>query len=320
MREVPSRPLFTETFGSIDEFRPAEGSAYFYGTSAEERSAHSPEWEARTSDVTFVRVVGQEPTAIEVEDGGGQRVLPLRGLSTLRDYLLGFQVDTIYVDITGLAHNVWAPLVRAALVAGKTLKAVYVEPSEYRRSTTPTEGELFALTERIGGVAPLPGFASLVRPDEDFVFVPLLGFEGARLRYVVEQVQPTGDKMVPVVGVPGFRPEYPFHAYLGNRGVLENTRAWRNVQFARANCPFSLYFVLQDISRQWPDGAIKIAPIGTKPHALGAVLFFLLSARPVELVYDHPARRAQRTRGSSRVCLYHISSLHFGGSPLVASV
>lgn len=316
MQEVPNRPLFTETFNNIDAFTPEGGSAYIFGSSVEERSAHSAEWEARAAGVSFLRVVRQDQGEAKLDFDGGALVLPLRGLKTLKEFLSRLPASTVYIDITGLGHNVWAPLIRAALAAGKNLKGVYIEPSEYRRSPTPTEGELFALTERIGGAGPLPGFASLMRSDDDALFVPLLGFEGTRLAYLVEQVQPPGDKIIPIVGVPGFRPEYPFHTYLGNRAVLEATRAWRNVQFARANCPFSAYYVLQDVARHWPQGAIKIAPIGTKPHALGAVLFYLLSARPVELIYDYPIRKQKRTKGASRVCLYHISSLQFGGSRL----
>src|SRR5205823_2858744 len=118
--------------------------------------------------------------------------------------------DEIYLDITGLAHHVWAPLLRAGLDAGKRVWAVYVEPGEYTRTATPTEGTIFDLSEKISGIAPIPGFASLGRsPDsDDGLFIPLLGFEGTRLIHVSEHVQATSDATVPIVGVPGFRAEY----------------------------------------------------------------------------------------------------------------
>ena len=187
---------------------------------------------------------------------------------------------------------------------------VYVEPGAYRFSLTPTEGEIFDLSERIIGISPLPGFASLTDPSEDdFCFVPLLGFEGARLAYILENVQPPGGKIFPVIGVPGFEPEYPFYTYHGNRLPLSETRAWRNVRFAKANCPFSLFYTLQQIAREYPRDTLKIAPIGTKPHALGAVLYTLASSTPVELVYDHPIRKAMRTSGTARLLLFHVSVL-----------
>ena len=76
---------------------------------------------------------------------------------------------------------------------------VYVEPRSYSFSPTPTEAEIFDLSEAIHGIHPLPGFGVLSEPeDEDSVlFVPFLGFEGHRLAYVLEQVQPPGRKIFP---------------------------------------------------------------------------------------------------------------------------
>lgn len=317
MLEVASRPLLTESFDSIEELIPTPSSVYFYGRSVEARSAHSDEWERRAVEVRFCPVVDGGNAQVSFQDG---TTIALRAARRLQEYLEGNvgvgAETTCYLDITGLAHHVWAPLLRALLVTGSRLRVVYVEPASYRRSPNPTEGELFELTERIAGIAPLPGFASLHGSDEDVLFVPMLGFEGTRLAYAIEHVQPAGDRIIPLIGVPGFRPEYPFHTYLGNRPSLESTKAWKNARFARANCPFSALYVLEDIAQQWPDSAMKVAPIGTKPHALGAVLFYLLSARPVELVYDNPIRKSQRTTGSDRVSVYHVSSLPFAAAAL----
>ena len=52
-----------------------------------------------------------------------------------------------------------------------------------------------------------------------------------------------------------------------------------------------------------------VAPIGTKPHALGAVLYYLDHSRTVEVLYDHPVRKERRTLGTSRVCLYDLALL-----------
>ena len=156
----------------------------------------------------------------------------------------------------------------------------------------------------------MPGFASLARaPDESTVFVPLLGFEGARFAHVLEAVQPDRPDIYPIVGVPGFRPEYPFHTYLGNRSVLSETRSWHNVRYVPANCAFSVYQTLEEIARRNPGRTIQVAPIGTKPHALGSVLFTLDHPDRMEIVYDHPVRKEMRTSGFSRVCLYDLSLL-----------
>jgi hypothetical protein len=214
--------------------------------------------------------------------------------------------ETVYIDITGLRHHVWAALLRSALRTRVRVAVVYVEPTDYRPSLTPTEGEIYDLSERIEGISPLPGFARLRDAGQRVCFVPLLGFEGTRLAYLIEQVEPPGEKIVPIVGVPGFRPEYPFTTYLGNRSALLATKAWQNVYFAQANCPFSLFYRLQEISQRYADHTLKIAPIGTKPHAVGAILYAMVCPEVVELVYDHPIRKAERTIGSARLLVYHV--------------
>jgi hypothetical protein len=39
------------------------------------------------------------------------------------------------------------------------------------------------------------------------------------------------------------------------------------------------------------------------------VLFSLLSPRSIELIYDHPIRKATRTEGIGRVLLYEVSAM-----------
>jgi hypothetical protein len=195
----------------------------------------------------------------------------------------------------------------AGVELGRDILAVYAEPVDYRHSPRPTEGEPFDLSERIQGVAPLPGFAFLHGGSQEAVcLIPLLGFEGTRLQHIMEQVQPDSE-VFPIIGAPGFRPEYPFYTYQANRAVLEGKAAWRNVHYAQANCPFSLFYLLSDLAQKHRGKHFVLAPIGTKPHALGAVLFAIRYRDNVELVYDHPIRKAKRTEGAARVLVYHVS-------------
>src|SRR5581483_9450631 len=230
--------------------------------------------------------------------------------SQLAELLNSLSGAALYLDITGLGHHVWAPILRVAMAQDRVVRAVYVEPDQYRRASRQREGEIYDLSEGIAGIQPIPGFASLVEEEEeDSIFVPLLGFEGARFAYVRENVQPEEGKTIPIVGVPGFRPEYPFSTYYGNQIPLVETRSWLDVRYAIANCPFSLYYALEDIARDYAGNRLQIAPIGTKPHALGAVLFVLFGSSRAELVYDHPVRSAGRTIGSDHLLVYHVSSL-----------
>lgn len=247
---------------------------------------------------------------VEVDDINlaqvNDRVISLRNPTEVRA-LLGD--GPVGIDITGLSHHVWAPLIKASWSCDFSVHAFYVEPADYARSTVPTEGSLFDLSERIRGISPLPGFSAIgdsIAP-EDSLFVPLLGFEGARLAHIVESTEPERDNFFPVVGVPGFQPAFPFYSYLGNQTVLSDTMFWRNAHFARANCPFSLFYCLQQIRKSRPSRHMTIVPIGTKPHGLGAVLFHVSGTKDVEMVYDHPIRKPQRTSGYGTILSYDLS-------------
>ena len=257
-----------------------------------------------------MRVTNQYEGRFTADVGGTQSNIAVRSSRQLSDLLNGLRRRTrLYIDITGLEHQVWAPLIKSALETGIQTFVVYVEPGDYRLSATRREGDIFDLSEKINGVAPIPGFASLNELDTpDIPFIALLGFEGIRFSYVLEVAQPSRSKIIPIVGVPGFRPEYPFYTFDGNRPVFEQTSAWMRVRFAKANCPFSLWYTLKDIALEQDAGSMKIAMIGTKPHAVGAILFYFTHSGNVELIYDHPKRKEKRTEGSSRVLVYAISA------------
>ncbi|HWA54872.1 MAG TPA: hypothetical protein VG816_11925 [Solirubrobacterales bacterium] len=304
-----NQPTLSELYPKLDDFQPVPDSVYVFGTTPEERSAHSQDWENRATGVEFIRLAEEIDNVAKFTWNGEEASLTLRNSAALREFWSNFSGRVFYLDITGLGHHVWAPLLRAAGEVGGDIRVVYVEPTDYTQSAAPTEGEIFDLSEKITGIAPLPGFASFrIAPEDDFVLVALLGFEGTRFAYLLEMVQPPADHVIPLVGAPGFRPEYPFYAYHGNQSPLLDTRGWAAVKYVTANCPFQMFATLKEIEDS-ASAPIKIAPIGTKPHSLGAILYAISRQGDVELVYDHPVRTAKRTRGASRALIYHVSSL-----------
>lgn len=305
---IRDRPILTDIYATTDAFAPDAGSAYVFCSSIEERSVHGAFQRQPSDSVALVEVVEEHATDIVVKVNSGDRHVALRSRQQLRAFWEAVGRPSVYVDITGLRHHVWAPLLRSALEACSRVVVVYVEPGRYRPSLAPTEGVIYDLSESISGVSPIPGFTSLNDSSDDVCFVPLLGFEGTRFAYLLEKVQPPGGKTVPIIGVPGFLPEYPFVTYLGNRLPLLEKHAWKEVRYATANCPFSLYYALEDVAADYPSHKLKIAPIGTKPHAIGAVLYKIVRPESVELVYDHPIRKAKRTEGTARLLAYNVSS------------
>lgn len=307
MKPISERPLFTQDFEDPSRFQLTAGSIYLYGVTSEPRSEFALSLLKRSSGVRFVEIRDGDTGAFETNLPGFERV-PTRRRAPLQDFVASLGGGTIYLDITGLGHATWAPLVRICLEAGQPFRVIYLEPDTYNESPAPDAGQIFDLSERIDGIAPIPLFASLDdRAEEDICFVPLLGFEGVRLSHMLNEVQPLAKKIYPIIGVPGFRPHYPLDAYLGNAAPLEKYKATRNLRFARSNCPFSLFYALEEIRDRHPSQQLKVGLIGTKPHALGAILFAIAHGDEVEIVYDNVKRKIGRTSGTARCLIYGVS-------------
>ena len=233
--------------------------------------------------------------------------ISMRNQSHLIAFVNTLGTDPVFIDITGLPHHVWMPLVRVCVENRLDTICIYVEPKSYTYNPTPKPGEFFDLSEKLHGFRPIPTFARLAtKRAEESILVPLLGFEGIRFRHLIERIEPSERDISPVVGVPGFELEYPFHTFEGNATVFSFTRSWQRIGYVDASCPFSLYSHLESLRRKFIDKHLQIATIGTKPHALGAMMFAMINPS-VELLYDHPVRRKGRTKGMAKCHLYEIS-------------
>lgn len=298
---------FTSWYHDPLGFSPKDGSIYVARDQGiEDRASHAARLQI-ASNITYISVIAEERTSVTVRIGAsGVQAYPLRSANQLGRFWAQFAGRDAYIDITGLRHHVWMPLLRTSLSADVRTHVVYVEPEEYQASVNPTEGQIYDLSEKVEGVEPIPGLASFSRVTDNMVFIPLLGFEGTRVAHLLEQIQPAVDRVFPVIGIPGFRAEYPFFTYLGNRVALQQSDSWRQVRFADASCPFSLYWALERLANEESGCHMKIAPVGTKPHAVGALLFVIGNTGQREIIYDHPIRKAKRTSGASRLLVYDI--------------
>jgi hypothetical protein len=211
----------------------------------------------------------------------------------------------ILVDISGLQHHVWAPILKSAYARHVHTRILYAEPESYKLHPSPASATLFDLSIKFDGLAPLPGFARLIGPADEnrCLFVAMLGFEGNRPERLVLQVDPI-PKVIPVVGVPGFQLEFPAFTVACNRVFLDEYRAHSEVRYARASCPFEAYDALCEIRKDYPDHFMYLAPVGTKPHALGTILFAIKNPDTTEIMFDHPVRKAGRTKGIGVIHIY----------------
>lgn len=211
----------------------------------------------------------------------------------------------ILLDISGLPHHVWAPLLKAAYIGHINVRVVYSEPESYRPHDSPASDSLFDLSTEFGGLAPLPGFAQLLGPDDnqERIFIALLGFEGNRPRSLVYTLDPE-PKVVPIVGVPGFQHEFPSYTVTSNKELLREFNAYHDIRYSKASCPFDTYKAINEIRTDFPDAYMYLAPVGTKPHSLGAILYAITNSTDTEILFDHPVRKTGRTKGVGMIHIY----------------
>ncbi len=251
----------------------------------------------------------REPNGAAFEsDVTRSEYVQVRDAGQVSAFLDALGLRRLILDITGLTHTTWVPLVKIALALKKHLTVVYFEPAQYKLNASPRPGEFYDLSEKTGGIGPLPLMVNLNEVDEQsVVYVALLGFEGQRSKFMYEQVGLDARRLYPIIGLPGFKFEYPFDTFIANGQFLVETRSYQHVQFAKSNCPFSLFYKLEEIMKRHAGALIRVGLTGTKPHALGAVLFAIREGHKIELVYDHVKRKAMRTAGADRCVVFHVS-------------
>lgn len=305
----PTLPRLTSQCLAAD-FRLPAGALYIHGSGEENRSSHIESWQSNSVAVDFLPLTPVNPSEVVATVSGVDHLILLRSRSAWQPILTAAANRPVYVDITALAHHVWAPLIRVLASQALMLDThiIYAEPLQYVVAPN-AHSELFQLSDKLGGIAPLPGFAAFAPVDDGALVIPMLGFEGSRFRHLLTNLEPAEDKILPILGVPGFEHTYPMYSYLGNHLVLEEEFRFLHVRYARSNCPFDAAICLMDIADSYPLSRLQIAPIGTKPHALAAVLFAIANPDLVEIVYDHPVRSAGRTAGTGSLCQYPLAGL-----------
>ena len=277
------------------------------GVDLEER-ARQPLWGEIASRnlgrVVYLDSIGDESCELSI-DGTITSNLQLRDLEGIGRVIGG---RPLLLDITGLSHDVWAPIVRYLKMEKCPFRVAYSEPEEYSVNLAPSSENIFDLSLNVEGVKPLPGFAKFADADDydSQLLVSLLGFEGDRPLRIVLEFDPI-PKVIPVVGVPGFQLNYPSYTVSCNRKFIREYFLHSQVRYARASCPFSLYDSLQQIMVDNPRSYMNIAMVGTKPHALGAVIFALDNEGSTELIFDHPVKKPGRSSGVGTIHIYHFA-------------
>jgi hypothetical protein len=301
--------LNTLRFKSLSILDIAEDECVIITSSPKEARAQLPLWSSlKTSkDREYILIAESGYDSITVSiNGKEEKSILLTDACTIEALL---RARKILIDISGLAHHIWAPLLKIAFINKIPTRVLYSEPESYSPHSSPASSTLFDLSKEFGGLAPLPGFAQLSGPEdeENCIFVALLGFEGSRPRRLIYDLDPP-PRVIPVVGVPGFQIEFPSFTVKCNRELLEEFEAYSDIRYAKASCPFDVLSVLSEIRRDNPNSYMYLAPIGTKPHGLGTILYSIMNPTNTEILFDHPVKKEGRTTGIGITHIYNFGA------------
>lgn len=304
--------LYTE-FCDVNSHCLEAGALFIYEQDAEDRSVYCKSaLKANNPSVEFIGVEEREDDMVDIiKDGVQVDSLNMHSALTILTFLRMKNPSCVYLDVTGMSCRVVAPILKVMLEENIEARVVYAEPSEYIIDAFKKEGLFNEYSETVDGIKPLPQFIKVVPFDEesDSVLVSLLGFEGWRFAYVVSDQNLSDDQIRPIVGVPGYKMNYPQISLVGNRNVLIQHNCWNQLDYAEANSIVDIYFKLDDIFNDNHQSNMYIAPIGTKPHAIGAIIYAIKHPNEVEILYDNPKRTLHRTEGVGRVSICNVTKL-----------
>lgn len=204
----------------------------------------------------------------------------MNGLFDFRRYMDSnpeeFQNKNIVVDFTVLVKPYFFLLMKHLLnIRPKRMALIYTEPDKYASLTR-------------GAVAnrDIPGYSGSQDLTKKDALAILLGFEGNRANSLYGEIQP--DLTIPINGFPSFKPEFKDESILKNRELLTSEEIFKKMRFAPANDPFETKDVLNELyDALKADYNLTIAPLGSKPMALGSC-FFALEHPECRVVYPYP--------------------------------
>jgi len=169
----------------------------------------------------------------------------------------------------------------------KCITVFYTEPRSYLFS----KGLLRSYHSSYGAltVHEMPGFPGIDTRCTQKILVVLLGFDGELSSFITEEVAP--DETIIVNGFPGYSPKFKDISLINNERLLGTSS---ELLYARADNPFETFNVLGKIRRSYENTFMNIAPLGTKPMALGACMYAICDPS-VRVVYPLPERYANVT-------------------------
>jgi len=210
---------------------------------------------------------------------------PLLGLDILsrgiRDSVTASGVVTI--DISTFPKNSLLITLKALelIEPVQTIRVLYTEPESY--STTQQQSHAFGL--RRTGI--IPTFSAPYRADRELILIMQLGYEGDRALGVWQRIQP--HRTIVAIARPAYRPDWENFTERLNAPLLAALQK-TDIHYVDPRDPWSTHkFLFDAIAGNSAAGDnYFIAPLGTKPEAVGVYLFTREYPAAASVIYAAP--------------------------------
>lgn len=271
----------------------------------EERSSflsHQQEWGSKK--IIKLKRHGRDMVDLRFYENGEEKSCSrINMLNGVPNFFSSLRIKelSVLVDLSSLDHILIMVLTKQFLttVPPKSLFACYICPCSYT-SESGTIG--YDLSDQISAVSSVPGFVK--RETEHEILCAFLGFEGTRLKGVIETVHDF-DQIIPIVAFPSEQSQR-FNVSIWNcMEVLQSEAANLTIQRCLSDSIFEAVEMLEKTIPQ--ESRVVLAPLGTRPHSMACAIFACRHSH-TRIIYDYVTENENRAIGISKIIVYHLSS------------
>ncbi|MCB4778678.1 MAG: hypothetical protein LGB53_03490 [Sulfurovum sp.] len=230
----------------------------------------------------------------------------------LTEKLLGkYKYPSIIIDATTLsfAEILYILSDTNKMETIQHVQILYVEPSEYKfLNSSVTTYDEFSLSDKLQQFPPLPGF-TINTELEKVELVAFLGFEKQRLGQIFSTEEVIYENFIPIIPLPGFSAGWENRTINNHLKFFDPRYFFSEIKYVSANNPYQSLKLLEKIAETGK--SFRVAPIGTKPNAIGCAVFLVNNEASGEdsnygALYDFPVKSKQRSTGIGKIHIYNL--------------
>ena len=162
----------------------------------------------------------------------------------------------------------------------------------------------FSLSDKFQQYPPLPGY-TINAELENVDLIAFLGFEKTRLGQIFAQEETIYQNFTPVIPLPGFLPGWENRSINNHLKFFSPKYSFSDLKYVSANNPYQAYTLLVKIANS--QKKFRLAPIGTKPNAIGCAVFLVnYKDENFGVLYDFPIKSKKRSNGIGKIHIYNL--------------